>query len=80
MRERIEASQYIELLDDFIRGREELSDSQLRACLSLIDRVLPKLASQTIEHKHVEKHPRDMTLAELQSEWDKIRQPDQTLQ
>lgn len=69
-RRKIQAGQYVERLGLFVMGEIEMTGDQVRAAIALIDRVIPRLAQQnvTVEDKR-EKQPREMTLAELQTEW-----------
>jgi hypothetical protein len=80
-RDRVQASKYLDLLERFIYGEndpktqkpQELSTDQLRAVLSLLDRVLPKLSQQTVQVEDKRKEVRTMSLEELISEWDEGR-------
>ena len=77
-RERVQASKYLDLLEDFIYGNEDpktgkpvhITTDQLRAILSLLDRVLPKLSQQTVQVEDRRKEVRTMSLEELVEEWD----------
>ena len=73
MRERIQGYDYISKINRFITGEleegEKITATQVNAMFNMLDRVLPKLSQQTITVER-EKQPREMTLAELQAEWD----------
>lgn len=74
-RERIKASQLIDkLITHATTNKEEemMDTSQINVAMYLIDKVMPK-APEEVTHNHRVQGTREMTLGELQAEWDNLR-------
>jgi hypothetical protein len=73
-RDRIQAAKLIEKMLGFINNEEEMTRDQLSAAITLLDRVLPKLTSQTIEVTKRKRDVRELSRQDLLREWEVIRE------
>jgi len=73
-RERVQATNLEKKLMAFLEGEEDMTHLQVQVAFNLLDRVVPKISASSIEVKdHRTKAPREMSLREIQDEWQDLQ-------